>query len=182
MGGSAVVLLSTRRVGGAKRPEPKTAGRTPSGSGPEGVLALRWSHQPYPAWRPDAPFASPESQQTLKWTWRQPYRGLAVLYIRSVYSMTYTWDRKKSATNLRRRGFDFLFATLVFDGPRIAKEDSRRDYGERRIITIGKADGVTLTVVYTDRLDAEGQTERRIISARKSNRREREVYEKPVGL
>lgn len=95
--------------------------------------------------------------------------------------MKYSWDPGKSAANLHERGFDFLFATLIFDAPRLEKEDIRRDYGERRMITIGIADGITLTVVYTDRLDPEGQVVRRIISARKSNRREREAYEKAVG-
>lgn len=47
--------------------------------------------------------------------------------------MTYTWDPKKSAANLRERGFDFLFATLIFDGLRVENEDTRRDYGERRL-------------------------------------------------
>jgi uncharacterized DUF497 family protein len=95
--------------------------------------------------------------------------------------MKYGWDPEKSAANLRERGFDFLFATLIFDAPRLEKEDTRHDYGERRMITIGIADGITLTVVYTDRLDPEGQVVRRIISARKSNRREREAYEEAVG-
>ena len=30
--------------------------------------------------------------------------------------MTFEWDPRKSAENLDRRGFDFAFATLVFDG------------------------------------------------------------------
>lgn len=39
------------------------------------------------------------------------------------------------------------------------------------MVAIGQADGIHLTVVYTDRDRA-----RRIISARRSNRRERQVY------
>ena len=59
--------------------------------------------------------------------------------------------------------------------------DSRRDYGERRVIALGKAQGIGLTVVYTDRADAGGEISRRIISARKSHRREREAYKKATG-
>jgi uncharacterized DUF497 family protein len=88
----------------------------------------------------------------------------------------FVWDRSKSETNLLERGFDFEFATLIFDGPTLGREDARRDYGERRVIAIGVADGLHLTVVYTDRLIAGAGVERRIISARRSNRGEREHY------
>lgn len=85
------------------------------------------------------------------------------------------WDPAKSEANLSERGFDFEFATLIFDGPTLERLDNRQDYGESRIIAIGIADGIPLTVVYTDR--AEGvDVIRRIISARVSNRRERKAY------
>lgn len=90
--------------------------------------------------------------------------------------MRYAWDVAKSAANLRERGFDFEFATLVFEGPTLVVEDRRRDYGERRLVAIGLADGLHLTVVYTDRVRADGEVERRIISARRSNRRETKLY------
>jgi uncharacterized protein len=56
------------------------------------------------------------------------------------------------------------------------RRDTRRDYGEMRVIAIGRVAGVTLTVVYTDRDDA-----RRIISARRANRRERRAYNQALG-
>jgi uncharacterized DUF497 family protein len=87
----------------------------------------------------------------------------------------YEWDAAKSDANLRERGFDFEFAELVFDGVTVEKEDRRADYGERRIVAIGIADGVHLTVVYTDRT-RDGEIIRRIISARRSNTRERAIY------
>lgn len=90
--------------------------------------------------------------------------------------MRFSWDARKSATNLAQRGFDFAFASLVFDGPTLERADDRADYGERRIIAIGLADGVHLTVVYTDRPGTR-ETVRRIISARRSNRRERGAYD-----
>lgn len=90
--------------------------------------------------------------------------------------MRFGWDRRKSARNLRERAFDFAFATLVFDGPTLERDDTRRDYGERRVIAIGLAQGFALTVVYTDRAGTGGDVVRRIISARSSNQREREAY------
>ncbi len=89
--------------------------------------------------------------------------------------MRFAWDRSKSAQNLRDRGFDFEFATLVFEGPTLEREDTRQDYGERRVIAIGLAQGIALTVVFTDRAEV-GEVVRRIISARVSNRHERQAY------
>jgi len=88
----------------------------------------------------------------------------------------FSWDPKKSAGNLRTRGFDFAFATQIFDGPTVEREDRRRAYGERRMIAIGVVEGVHLTVVYTDRGESERGVERRIIAAWRSNRRERQTY------
>ena len=90
--------------------------------------------------------------------------------------MRFAWHAGKSAANLRDRGFDFAFATLVFEGPTLERDDTRRDYGERRVVAIGLAQGIGLTVVYTDRVHAEGDVIRRIVSARRSNRRERQAY------
>ncbi len=95
--------------------------------------------------------------------------------------MRFSWDARKSDRNLRERGFDFEFATQVFDGATLEREDSRRDYGERRVIALGFAQDVLLTVVYADRAEKGGGINRRIISARKSSRREREAYKKAAS-
>jgi len=87
----------------------------------------------------------------------------------------FSWDAAKNARNLKERGFDFEFATLIFEGPTLEREDARRDYGERRVVAIGVAQGIALTVVYTDRTEA-GDVLRRIISARVSDRDERKAY------
>jgi len=92
----------------------------------------------------------------------------------------FSWDARKSNRNLRERGFDFEFATQIFDASTLERVDSRRDYGERRVIALGRAQGIVLTVVYTDRAEA-GEINRRIISARKSNRSEREEYKKATS-
>ncbi|MCG6956117.1 MAG: BrnT family toxin [Gemmatimonadetes bacterium] len=93
--------------------------------------------------------------------------------------MLFEWDHQKSDANLEERGFDFAFATLVFDGPTPEKRDTRRDYGEQRVLAVGAADGIHLTVVYTDRAARTG-TVRRIISARRSDQREREAYREAI--
>jgi|GEM_PF-71571 len=109
-----------------------------------------------------------------------PDNDVADLYIQTyTRHVRFGWDARKSDRNLRERGFDFEFATQVFDGPTLERQDTRRDYGERRVIAVGVADGITLTLVYTDRAEA-GERVRRIISARVSSRSERQAYEQAV--
>jgi len=95
--------------------------------------------------------------------------------------LRFVWDPRKSDANRLLRGFDFEFATLVFDGPTLERDDLRRDHGERRVIAIGMADGLALTVVYTGRAGSDGEIVHRIISARLSNRHERKSYSEAVG-
>jgi uncharacterized DUF497 family protein len=92
----------------------------------------------------------------------------------------FSWDPEKGDANFQERGFDFAFASLIFEGLTLEREDTRRDYGERRIIAIGLAAGLELTVCYTDRADVGGGGDRRITSARRSNRRERKAYREAV--
>ncbi|GAB1343176.1 BrnT family toxin [Gemmatimonas sp.] len=90
--------------------------------------------------------------------------------------MTFEWDPAKSTRNWQQRGFDFAFASGVFDHSYVEYDDTRRDYGERRIVALGLTDGVPLTVVFTDRVGPDGGIVRRLISARLSNRKERRRY------
>lgn len=90
--------------------------------------------------------------------------------------MRFSWSPAKSEANLRTRGFDFEFAARIFAGPTLEREDARRDYGERRVLATGLVEGIELTVCYTDRDHPGSVVERRIISARRSNRRERQAY------
>ena len=95
--------------------------------------------------------------------------------------MRFSWDPKKSQANLAARGFDFEFAALIFERFTLERTDDRRDYGERRVVAIGSAQGLHLTVAYTDRRESGGEIERRIISARRSNRREHKAYREAVA-
>jgi len=97
------------------------------------------------------------------------------MYIRPYFCwVTFDWDPAKSDQNLKERGF--ALAALVFVGPYVEFDDTRRDYGERRIAALGLADGIPLSVVFTDRLTTTGAVVRRLISARLSNRKERRRY------
>ena len=90
--------------------------------------------------------------------------------------MRFSWDPAKSEANFRARGFDFEFAARIFEHPTWEREDTRHDYGEPRVLATGLVEGLELTVCYTDRLAPGSTLERRIISARRSNRRERQAY------
>jgi uncharacterized DUF497 family protein len=90
--------------------------------------------------------------------------------------MKYEWAQDKSDRNFHQRGFDFAYASGVFEGPVHIEEDDRRDYGERRLRATGMVDGIELVVVYTDRIDGKGEFVRRIISARRASRKERRHY------
>lgn len=88
--------------------------------------------------------------------------------------MEVEWDENKRAINIQSRGIDFVDAAEIFTDPnRIEAIDDRKDYGEERIQTIGYCALGILFVVYTYRLN---NATRRIISARKANRKERAVY------
>ena len=94
--------------------------------------------------------------------------------------MIFEWDAAKSARNLELRGFDFAFASQVFTGTYVEFDDTRRDYGERRVLALGLADGIPLTIIFTDRVDPDRGVVRRLISARLSNRKERRRYAEAI--
>ena len=85
--------------------------------------------------------------------------------------MDFEWDDAKNEANISRHSIDFTRAKEIFEGPLVEYIDDRHDYGEARIIAIGLAEGMEMTVVYTPRGESVG-----IISARRANRRERRTY------
>ncbi len=53
--------------------------------------------------------------------------------------MIFDWDDDKRERTLRERGIDFIDAAMVWSDPmRQERLDLRRDYGEKRIQTIGQ--------------------------------------------
>ncbi|CAN5424188.1 BrnT family toxin [soil metagenome] len=85
--------------------------------------------------------------------------------------MRYEWDEEKRASNLARHKLDFKKAEVVFQGRTITFEDDRQDYGEDRYATLGRLGKAVVFIVWTDR-----KTARRIISMRKCDVEEREIY------
>ena len=65
--------------------------------------------------------------------------------------MIFEWDEAKHARNIRERGFGFRFASKIFGGPVLEREDRREDYGETRVVAIGEYRSVILVVTYTER-------------------------------
>ena len=88
--------------------------------------------------------------------------------------MDFEWDAEKAQKNLEKHGVRFEIASAVFIDPdRITAIDDRFNYGEERLVTLGRTHDGILVVVTTER--DEGQVIR-IISARKANKRERRTY------
>lgn len=81
-------------------------------------------------------------------------------------------DPVKRAQTLLHRGLDMREAAIVFGGPCVTFSDLRKEYDETRLITIGLLRGRMVVLVWTWR-----QNVRRIISIRKANEREQELYQ-----
>ena len=82
--------------------------------------------------------------------------------------MRVTFDPAKRAKTLAERGLDFEDAAIVFQGTTVEIEDTRRNYGEKRIICYGLLSGRLVAIGYTPRGAA-----RHIFSMRKANNREK---------
>ncbi len=94
-----------------------------------------------------------------------------------IITMRFDWDEAKNRANIRRHKIDFADVPPVFDGPMFVSLDTRRDYGEDRMIGIGFLHGAVVVGVFVER---ENGTIR-IISARKAERHERERFKKEIG-
>jgi uncharacterized protein len=83
-----------------------------------------------------------------------------------------TFDPIKRQTALSERGLNFADAAIVFAGPTITVQDTRRDYGEQRFQTVGFLADRMVMIVWTPRNKA-----RHVISMRKCNDREKAIYQ-----
>jgi hypothetical protein len=81
--------------------------------------------------------------------------------------MRVTYDPEKRERTLRERGLDFEDAKFVFAGVTLEVEDTRKDYGEARIICYGYLEDRLVVVGYTPR-----GAVRHVFSMRKANARE----------
>lgn len=86
--------------------------------------------------------------------------------------MRYTYDPEKRAANLKKHGYDFDDAPPVIESdPTVTFEDRRFDYNEQRFITLGVLRGDVVVIA-----TAETDEEIRLISMRKAERNEQEIY------
>ncbi len=90
--------------------------------------------------------------------------------------MRYTYDPKKRVGNLNKHGYDFDDSALVIEsGHSITFEDRRFDEGEQRFITLGVLRGDVVVIA-----TAETDEETRVISMRRAERNEEEIYYRNV--
>jgi uncharacterized DUF497 family protein len=83
----------------------------------------------------------------------------------------FEWDERKRRSNLKKHLLDFEDAEIVFAGTVITLPDDLKDYGEDRWFSLGLLDDLVVVISHTDRNDRI-----RIISMRKANRYEAEIY------
>ena len=81
--------------------------------------------------------------------------------------MHITFDAAKRKKTLAERGLDFADAAMIFAGVTLEVEDTRKNYGEKRVICYGLLKGRMVVVGYTPR-----GADRHVFSMRKANERE----------
>jgi uncharacterized DUF497 family protein len=90
--------------------------------------------------------------------------------------MKYTWDEGKNRLNRQKHGVDFADVPTMFDLPMVTFLDQKKEYGEDRWVGIGWLADMLAVVVFTA---PDGDTVR-IISARKANRHEQNIYTEEI--
>ena len=91
--------------------------------------------------------------------------------------MNITWDRRKAEENLAKHQVAFADAEPVLTDPLALTVEDPDAKGEQRFVTVGSdAFGRILAVIYTYR----GETEVRLISARRATKNERGAYARGI--
>ena len=90
--------------------------------------------------------------------------------------MKVIFDTAKDAINMEKHGVSLTNATFIDWDVALTWQDTRRDYGETRMIALAPIDERLYCVVYVDRVN-----DRRIISLRKANQREFDLYEQETN-
>jgi uncharacterized DUF497 family protein len=88
-----------------------------------------------------------------------------------------TFDPAKRDKTLKESGLDFADAMFVFEGTTVEVDDTRRDYGERRVICYGLLESRLVVIAYTPR-----GAVRHVFSMRKANDREQARLAPYFGL
>ncbi len=88
-----------------------------------------------------------------------------------------TYDPAKRARTLAARQLDFEDAKFVFAATNFETEDTRKDYGEKRVICFGMLRDRMVVVGYTPR-----GADRHVFSMRKANDREQALIAPLLGV
>ena len=82
-----------------------------------------------------------------------------------------SWDEPKRRRNIKDHGLDFEGAEAVWDNFTITREDTREDYGEKRLVTFGVLAGEVVVLVHVDR-----DNDMHVISLRRAEKYEARYY------
>lgn len=85
--------------------------------------------------------------------------------------LKFEWDPRKSKSNYEKHGFDFEYATSMFDGFMAHFPSTQKTKEEDRTVSLGQIGQTVICVVHTQRGEKT-----RIISARIANQQERTRY------
>ena len=82
-----------------------------------------------------------------------------------------SWDEPKRRSNIEIHGLDFEGAEAIWDNFTITREDTRENYGEKRLVTFGLLNGEAVVLVHVDRDD-----DMHVISLRRAEKYEARYY------
>ena len=82
-----------------------------------------------------------------------------------------SWDEPKRRSNIKDHGLDFEGAEAIWDNFTITREDTRENYGEKRLVTFGLLNGEAVVLVHVDRDD-----DMHVISLRRAEKYEARYY------
>lgn len=91
--------------------------------------------------------------------------------------MAITFDPSKRALTLAERQLDFEDAKIVFEATNFETDDTRKNYGERRILCYGMLRDRMVVIGYTPR-----GADRHVFSMRKANDREQALITPLLGI
>ncbi len=81
------------------------------------------------------------------------------------------WDENKRRRNLIKHRIDFAAVEKVLSGPTVTVMDERYAYHEPRALTFGLLERVVVAIAHIETDDVF-----RVISIRKANKNEQEIY------
>jgi len=99
------------------------------------------------------------------------------VYVYTLSNVRISYDPAKRQRTLDDRGLDFEDSVHVFEGLTVEVEDTRKDYGEQRVMCFGLLEGRLVVIGYTPRGSV-----RHVFSMRKANDREQTRLAPYFGL